>query len=217
MCCNRYCLEDIHIRYPNRVWQTSCAADLWAVISSKWVRYLPDTSPVGGSPLYSSKIPLKPLQIARRDVYIFFNQSVTLQHIFHQQGDDPVSQHFCDLLLQQRTYSITQEDYNLLSTHFPQNLPDEEKCTFHDPIHLLSTWADVEDHNHHYLESAHIPVLRCKARHSGGRHAKQATEDQADGLEAELLLAIGARAMITWNIWTNRGITFLSALLQTWW
>ena len=164
--------------------------------------------PVADSPLYSSKIPNKPLAIAGRDVYFSFNQSITLQHIFHQQGDDPISQHFRDLLLRQRTYSITQEDYNLLSTRFPQSLSDEEKDTFHDVIHLFPTRANVEDHNHHYLESAHIPVLRCKARHSGGRHAKQATEDQADSLEAELLLAIGARVMLTRNIWTDRGIYF---------
>lgn len=163
--------------------------------------------PVGDSPLYSSKIPFKPLPIAGRDVYLSFNQSITLQQIFRQQGDDPVSQHFRDLLLRQRTYSITQEDYNLLSTRFAQNLPDEEKRTFHDVIHLFPTRADVESHNHCYLESTHAPVLRCKARHNGGRHAKQATEDQAEGLEAELLLAIGARVMLTRNIWTDRGIS----------
>ena len=168
--------------------------------------------PVGDSPLYSSKIPLNPLPIAGRDVYLSFHQSITLQHIFRQQGDDPVSQHFRDLLLRQRTYSITQEDFNLLSTRFFQNLSDEEKHTFHDVIHLFPTQAAVEDHNHHHLESAHIPVLRCKARHSGGRHAKQATEDQADGLEAELLLAVGARVMLTRNIWTDRGIIFFSTI-----
>ena len=162
--------------------------------------------PVGDSPLYSSKIPNKPLAIAGRDVYLSFNQSITLQHIFRQQGDDPISQHFRNLLLRQRTYSITQEDYNLLSTCFSQNLSDEEKQTFHDVIHLFPTRANVEDHNHHYLESMNIPVLRCKARHSGGRRAKQAAEDQADGLEAELLLAIGARVMLTRNIWIDRGI-----------
>ena len=168
--------------------------------------------PVGDSPLYSSKVPLKPLPIAGRNVYLSFNQSVTLQRIFRQQGDDPVSQHFRDLLLHQRTYSITQGDYNLLSTRFPQNLPDEEKHTFYDAIHLFPTRADVEDHNHHHLESAHIPVLRCKARHSGGRRARLAAEDQADGLEAELLLAVAARVMPTRNIWTSRGIAFLSII-----
>jgi len=153
--------------------------------------------PVTDSPLYSSKVPLNPLYIAGRDVYLSFNKSTTLQHIFHQQGNDPISQHFRDLLLHQQTYSITQEDYNLLPTRFSQNLPDEEKNTFHDEIHLFPIQVDVEDHNHHYLESAHVPVLQCKARHSGGRHAKLATEDQADGLEAELLLAIGTKVMLT--------------------
>ena len=85
--------------------------------------------PVGDSPLYSSKIPLKPLSIAGRDVYFSFNQSITLQQVFCQQGDDPVSQHFSDLLLHQWTYLITQEDYNLLSTRFSRNLSDEEKHT----------------------------------------------------------------------------------------
>jgi ATP-dependent exoDNAse (exonuclease V) alpha subunit len=136
--------------------------------------------PVGDSPLYTSKISSKPLQIAGRDVYFSFNHSITLQHIFRQQGNDPVSQQFRDLLLRQRTYSINQEDYNLLSTRFSHNLPDREKLTFHDTIHLFPTRAAVSDHNHHHLESAHVPVLRCKARHSGGRRAKLAPEDQAD-------------------------------------
>ena len=131
--------------------------------------------------------PLKPLSIAGRDVYFSFIQSITLQQVFCKQGDDPVSQHFCDLLLCQWTYLITQEDYNLLSTCFSRNLSDEEKHTFHDAIHLFPTHADVEDHNHHHLESTHTPVLHFKARHNGGRHAKQATEEQADGLETDLL------------------------------
>jgi hypothetical protein len=83
---------------------------------------------------------------------------------------------------------------------------DHDRQTFHDAIHLFPTRANVENHNHHYLASLNVPVLRCKARHNGGRNAKNATEDQADGLEAELLLAVGARVMLTRNIWTDRGI-----------
>ena len=164
--------------------------------------------PVGDSPLYSSKAPKKPLQIAGRETYLSFNQSITLQQIFHQQGDDPVSQQFCDLLLRQRTYSITQEDYNLLSTRFSTYVSAEDKGTFQDVIHLFPTRANVEGHNHHYLEATHAPVLHCKARHHGGKYAKQATEDQAEGLEAELLLAVGARVMLTRNVWTAQGIPF---------
>ena len=162
--------------------------------------------PVCDSPLYSSKVALRPLAIAGKDVYFSFTQSVTLQHIFCQQGDDHVSQQFRSLLLHQRTYSIVQEDYNLLSTRFSQNLSNEERQAFQDEIHLFPTRETVENHNHQHLESTHLPVLRCKARHSGGKHARQATDDQADGLEAELLLAIGARVMLTQNIWADRGI-----------
>jgi ATP-dependent DNA helicase PIF1 len=57
--------------------------------------------PVGDSPLYSSKVPLKPLLITGKDVYLSLNQSITLQQIFHQQGDDFISQHFHNLLLRQ--------------------------------------------------------------------------------------------------------------------
>ena len=95
--------------------------------------------PVADSPLYSSTVYSKLLAIAGRDVYLSFSQSITLQYIFYQQGDNPISQCFCNLLLHQQTYSITQEDYNLLSTHLSQNLPDEEKDTFHDVIHLFPT------------------------------------------------------------------------------
>ena len=138
------------------------------------------------------------------------DKSITLQHIVRQQGDDPVSQQFRDLLLRQQTYSITQGDYDLLSTQFFQHLSNEEKNTFNDAIHLFPTRADIENHNHRYLESMNVPVLCCKDGHSGGKHAKQATDDQADSLEAEILLAVGAKVMLTRNICTDRGTTFLS-------
>ena len=107
-----------------------------------------------------------------------------------------MSQQFRDLLLCQRTYSAT-EDYTFLSAHFPGNVTEAERNTFCDAIHLFPTRADVEDHNHHYLESTNTPVLHCKARHSRGRQAREATENQAEGLEAELFLAVGARVMLT--------------------
>ena len=175
-----------------------------------WILLFGDFSqlpPVADSPLYLSMVPNKPWVITGRDVYLSFDQSITLQYIFYHQGENPVSQGFCNLLHQQ-TYSITQEGYNLLLTHFSQNLSDEEKDTFHGVIHLLPTWTKVEDHNHHYLKFAYIPVLCCKARHNGWRHTKQATEDQTDRLEAKLLSAIGARVILTQNIWADRGIYF---------
>ena len=35
--------------------------------------------------------------------------------------------------------------------------------------------------------------------------AAKASEEDADGLETDILLAEGARVMVTWNLWTSKG------------
>ncbi len=50
------------------------------------------------------------------------------------------------------------------------------------------------------------PVAKIFAVHTGGREAKKANSDVAKGLEAQLLLAKGARVMLTANIWTQAGL-----------
>ncbi|KAJ6522692.1 hypothetical protein B0H10DRAFT_1864934, partial [Mycena sp. CBHHK59/15] len=49
------------------------------------------------------------------------------------------------------------------------------------------------------------PVLRCFAKHNGPE-AKKASEEDAEGLQKEVLLAEGARVMITRNVWTSKGL-----------
>ncbi|KAK7034241.1 hypothetical protein R3P38DRAFT_2519159, partial [Favolaschia claudopus] len=48
-------------------------------------------------------------------------------------------------------------------------------------------------------------VVRCKAKHNS-TEAKKASEEDADGLEKEVLLAEGAKIMITRNVWTSKGL-----------
>jgi hypothetical protein len=57
--------------------------------------------PVADSSLYYPSTDQKPLQFAGRDVYLSLDRSMTLQHTFCQQGDDPVSQRFRNLPLHQ--------------------------------------------------------------------------------------------------------------------
>jgi hypothetical protein len=47
-----------------------------------------------------------------------------------------------------------------------------------------------------------------QARHSGGRYSSEPAKNQAEELEAKLLLAIGARVMLIQNTWTDRGNDF---------
>lgn len=49
------------------------------------------------------------------------------------------------------------------------------------------------------------PVLRCLAKHNLPE-AKKASEEDAEGLERELLLAEGAKVMLTRNLWTSKGL-----------
>ncbi|KAK8912682.1 hypothetical protein VCV18_012361 [Metarhizium anisopliae] len=50
-----------------------------------------------------------------------------------------------------------------------------------------------------------MPVKKIAARHRG-RNAAKVTEDEADNLSPEISLCIGARVMLTTNLWTEVGL-----------
>ncbi|CAB4431125.1 unnamed protein product [Rhizophagus irregularis] len=56
------------------------------------------------------------------------------------------------------------------------------------------------------LRSLDIPVAKIQAIHSGGNEAKNAKSDTAHGLEVNILLARGARVMLTANLQTESGL-----------
>ncbi|KAK7041219.1 hypothetical protein R3P38DRAFT_2471325, partial [Favolaschia claudopus] len=63
----------------------------------------------------------------------------------------------------------------------------------------------VSGWNTRCLASLGKPVLLCWAEHNS-REASKASEEDADGLEQEVLIAEGARVMITRNVWTSKGL-----------
>jgi len=58
--------------------------------------------------------------------------------------------------------------------------------------------------NKYCLAGLAKPVLCCKAKHNC-TEAKKASEEDAEGLEKEVLLAEGAKVMLTRNLWTSKG------------
>ncbi len=58
--------------------------------------------------------------------------------------------------------------------------------------------------NKYRLAALAKPVLCCKAKHNC-TEAKKASEEDAEGLEKEVLLAEGAKVMLTRNLWTSKG------------
>lgn len=57
------------------------------------------------------------------------------------------------------------------------------------------------------LAASANPVLHCKAKHNCAK-AKNAKADDAEGLEKVILLAEGAKVMLTCNLWTSKGYSF---------
>lgn len=163
--------------------------------------------PVMDKPLYKPEASLAQdgLSEQGRRVYEAITQSVTLETIFRQQGQDPKAVAFRQALLHQREYQIQEDDYKLLQTRSWDKLSAEERTNFSMELHLLPTHALKDAFNGLRLASLNKPVVKCKAKHSGVG-AKQASDDDAGGLEKTVLLAEGARVMVTRNLWTSHGL-----------
>ena len=74
---------------------------------------------------------------------------------------------------------------------------------------MLPTRDAVLEFNCRHLSSTGQPVIRCKAKHNHSE-AKKASDDDADGLVKEVLLAEGAKVMLTRNLWTSKGnVTYI--------
>jgi hypothetical protein len=131
-----------------------------------------------------------------RTVYESFKHSVTLNHIYCQESDNPEQVAFCDALLRLRTYSTTEADYQLFSSHMWDNMSQEVHVKFKDALHLLPTKVAVKKCNHQCLAEAGQPVVHC----NHGDSAHKASVDDTEGLEPLVLVAEGAKVMLTRNV-----------------
>ena len=68
-----------------------------------------------------------------------------------------------------------------------------------------SRTEEVRQTNFDKLAATNRPIKRIKACHRG-RSAAKATEDEADNLSPEICVCIGARVMLTTNLWTEVGL-----------
>ena len=87
-----------------------------------------------------------------------------------------------------------------LTLRLEDKLPKIECEQFSDATSILPKWSDVDSVNINKLRSLNRPVAKIQAVHTGSCEAKRAESDTAKGLESELLLAKGARIMLTANL-----------------
>jgi len=71
---------------------------------------------------------------------------------------------------------------------------------FSDVVFILTLWVNVDKVNIDMFRSLNRPVAKILAIHTGGPEIRRANSDVAKGLEAQLLLAKGARIMLTVNL-----------------
>jgi hypothetical protein len=92
-----------------------------------------------------------------------------------------------------------------LSKRVRNQLPPQEIATFDNAMRLYFKNEEVRQYNDDKLRDTGAPVKKVLERHTG-RHAAGADGDTADNLDAELLLAIGCRVMLTSNLWVENGL-----------
>jgi ATP-dependent DNA helicase PIF1 len=167
--------------------------------------------PVGDTALYwttpeTGQSTRATLKNARRTAYLSFTESIVLGQVMRQADNDPITTAFKNCLARIRTGSTVASDWDLLSTRFSDRVTLDDRIAFQDSVLLAGTKDTVTYNNLSTLAASALPVLRCPARNSNTTAAK-ATDEQADGLCNLIFLMVGAKVMITRNLWTDAGLT----------
>ena len=110
---------------------------------------------------------------------------------------------FRDLLLRLHKAESTVDDWKLLLTCQPSNIPNLSE--FEDSTRLFYSNEQVGNYNHEELTKLEHPIAHINARHSSVLAKKMSSEDMS-GLEPVIFLAKGARVMLTMNLWPSVGL-----------
>jgi hypothetical protein len=122
-----------------------------------------------------------------------------------QQGEDEIATKFRQALSELRVSQLSKASWELLCTRIANRLSPAEVAAFGTTLWLYFTTEEVRQTNFDKLAATNKPVKRIKACHRG-RNAAKAAEDEADNLTPEISICIGARVMLTTNLWTEVGL-----------
>lgn len=89
-----------------------------------------------------------------RDAYLSLTESITLNRIMRQRGEDENARRFRELLEHIRNNKISDEDIELLNNRVLQDLPPDERATFNNALSLCPTNALVDELNYNRLDAS---------------------------------------------------------------
>jgi len=161
--------------------------------------------PVAEKPLYSNddNARLRTAELAGRNAYHAFDKTIELKQVVRQQGDEQAS--FRDALDGLRFNNPTVAHWELLSSRLQMHLSPEEVKTFDSALRIYPTNDRVEAYNTEHLERLDSPCIQVLASHTG-TGAKDVPSRDAGNLQVSLPLMVGARVMLTENLWTGAGL-----------
>ncbi|KAG7002669.1 ATP-dependent DNA helicase PIF1 [Fusarium oxysporum f. sp. conglutinans] len=143
------------------------------------------------------------VEIKGRNAYRRFDKSVFLKVVQRQRGDDQEA--FRTALGELRLLQLSMESWKLLSTRVQAKLDDREVARFSSALRVYATKDRVNEYNHYHLDRLGRPVVQVKAKNVGPG-AAAAPDDKAGNLAKQIPICIGARLMLTSNLWQPVGL-----------
>jgi ATP-dependent DNA helicase PIF1 len=161
--------------------------------------------PVGRRALYVSVNKTNIEAIKSQQLYRSFDQTVRLTQVIRQQGEDDISIRFRVALGELRIGKLSKESWELLCTRVENQLSPGEVSSFDNALRLYFTKDEVYEQNIRYLTVRNMPVKILTAVNQG-QGAEKASENDAENLSNTIYLCIGARVMLSSNLWTEIGL-----------
>ena len=160
--------------------------------------------PVLSKPIYSECTPqMNEAEIAGCNAYRAFRHSVFLETIQRQQGEEQAL--FRCALLELRQAQVSVASWELLSSRCAVKLSAGERSSFIDAVHIYPTRGKVDAYNYEHMMKLNSAAIYVDAINQGkGAHKAESTE--AGNLSKRFPVCLGARMMLTRNLWDNVGL-----------
>ena len=126
-----------------------------------------------------------------------------LQTIQRQQGS--AQSGFRKALKELRHLELSVSSWELLSSRIQSELSEHEIHSFRNALRIYSTKQRVKQYNYDHLVALNQPVVQVHAQHTG-RNAENIGSEKAGNLVSKFPICIGARVMMTRNIWPAVGL-----------
>ena len=143
-------------------------------------------------------------------LYSLFKENHFLKTSHRQSGNSPERIQFRNMLRHVSEGGLSFDEWQTLITRCEDRLSPADRARFKNAMCLFAREVEVETVNLSRLVALNQPCARIMATHVGGPAAAEVDSNKA-GLDRCVLLARGAKVMLTRNIWQEQGLEISNA------